>query len=137
MDSGANCVKWATAKEQNALDSLQKTQGLFLSLGGGFYFLMGIIMLSNRQVAFSSLHHSIPLLISGAIALGTGIGVQVRKDASKAYDTSTQNMLVAGWSSLIAPMIMEILIWGGKKMNRPVVYKERGPPMMAEPPYPY
>lgn len=134
MDSSMNCVKWATMAEQAALDRSQKTQGLIISIIAGHYLLAGLAILGNKSTGLSTLHHSIPLLISGAIALGTGVSVKMRKDASKAYDTSTQNMLVAGWSSLLAPVLMALITYMSKRMNRsPRFYQEKAPMMEAYP----
>lgn len=120
MDSNTTtCVQWATSADQKSLYNVQQKQGIGLCVFGGCYVVWALAILTNKYNGMSDLDKAIPLLISGAIAFGTGLPIAIRKDASEAYTAKTQTMLTAGWSSLLAPLVMSTIVYFAKKMNRP------------------
>ena len=109
-DIGYNCVKWATPQQQKALVNSQNLQGTGMIIIAAIY-LIGGLALSTKSRQPGDIRYGIPLIISGAIAMGTGVAlVQQRGDTEAAYTTKTQNLLSAGWGAIVAPLAMS-LIW--------------------------
>ena len=116
MDPNATCVKWATPNDQIAAYNSQIKQAQFMSIAGTFVLLGGIIMMIDRKRA-QFFDKSIPLAISGTIALAMGVSVWKRSSQQLAYDTTLHNMLIAGWASLSAPITMFLIMEIAKSMT--------------------
>lgn len=107
-DMGYNCVKWATPEEQQARFVSQQIQGasiatfgiVFLALGLGWSF--GSFRAPGPGTSMIS-------LISGAVATGTGIYVAKTASTDAAYTEKTQQLLIAGWCAISAPMIIWLI----------------------------
>ena len=116
-DPGYNCVKWATSVDQADLYKSQKYQGIAISVFGGVYILLAMASIFSPRHRSRPFAVTLPLIIAGAVAMGTGIPMATRTDANAVYDSETQNLLVAGWASVIVPIIVATFAGAPKLQN--------------------
>ena len=117
-EPGYRCVKWSSENElTSSINAIQVKSKLVLAGSVSYLVLSALSLLMMRQ---DGVKFALPLMVSGAIAMGTSIPLTNFNDVSKVYDKKTQDLLNVGAGSLLAPLLTFLVYYLGSAMGNTI-----------------
>ena len=121
---GNNCTKWTTADEMNReLQNLNKNGGGLVA-GSVIYIVLGFVLCISKKGS-ENLKFALPMIVAGAIGLGTSIPLVRMTDATKVDDTQTKNLYIASAATLAAPIATFFVYMLGDFMSKGLMSSKR------------
>ena len=122
-EPGYRCVKWSNDTDlASGVNAIQVKSKLILA-GSVSYLVFGAIALMMMKQ--DGIRFALPLVVSGAIAMGTSIPLTNFNDTSKVYDQKTLDLLNVGAGSLLAPLLTFLVYYLGSAMGNAVTQNTR------------